>query len=94
MPDTNENFVFKILSTLDVSKSTGLVSSGPRLLKILSPVTTNSITFIAQKCILQRDIFLAVGKTLTVNPLYKGGAKDEIIRLSSYFHIAHTIKTA
>ena len=42
-----------------------------------SPVITNSITFIAQKCI-SKGYAPSCWKEAKVNPLYKGGAKDEI----------------
>ena len=53
LPDIDEHFVFKFLSTLDVSKSTGLDGIGPRLLKLASGAITKSITYIAKKCISQ-----------------------------------------
>ena len=76
MLDIDENLIFKFLSTLDVSKSTGSDSIGLRLLKMSSPVITNSITFIAQKCN-PKGYFPSCWKEATVNPLYKGDAKDE-----------------
>ena len=73
LPDINEKFVFKFLLTLDVSKSTGLNNIGSMLLIIFSSVITLQTTLIsslknAPSC----------WKEATVNPLYKGGAKDEI----------------
>ena len=51
LPYITESFVYKFLSILDVSKSTGLDGIGPRLLKLSSSVITRSITYIAQACI-------------------------------------------
>ena len=61
--DIKVHFIFKFLSTLDISKSTGLDSIGPRLLKISSPVITNSITFIGQNFI-SKVCSLVVGNKL------------------------------
>ena len=46
LPELDENFVFKFLSTLDISKATGLDGTGPKLLKISSGIITKSITYI------------------------------------------------
>ena len=79
LPDIDEHFVFKFLSTLDdVSKSTGLDGIGPRLLKLASDAVTKSITYIAKKCISQGN-FPGSWKRVRVNPLHKGGAKDAIL---------------
>ena len=78
LPYITESFVFKFLSTFDdVSKSTGLDGIGPRLLKLSSSVITRSITYIAQACI-SKGYFPNSWKQAEVNPLYKGGAKEEI----------------
>ena len=53
LPDIDEPFVFKFLSALDVSKSTGLHGIGTRLLKHASSAITKSIPYIAKKCISQ-----------------------------------------
>ena len=53
LPDIDEPFVFKFLSALDVSKSTGLHGIGTRLLKHASSAITKSISYIAKKCISQ-----------------------------------------
>ena len=75
LPDINENCVFKFLSTLNVSESTGLDSIGPRLLNISSPVITNSIIFIAQKCISNGYVPSCWNEAM-VNPLHRS-AEDE-----------------
>ena len=49
LPQVNENFVHTFLSTLDVSKSTGLDGIGLRLLKLSSGVITKSLTVIVNK---------------------------------------------
>ena len=51
LPELDENFVFKFLSTLDISKATGLDGIGPKLLKIASGIITKSITYIVNNCI-------------------------------------------
>ena len=73
----DENFVFKFLSTLDISKATGLDGIGPKLLKISSDIITKSITYIVNNCI-RSGKFPISWKLAKVNPLYKGGAKDDI----------------
>ena len=45
LPELDENFVFKFLSTFDFSKATGLDGIGPKLLKLSSGVITKSITY-------------------------------------------------
>ena len=73
----DEPFVFKFLSALDVSKSTGLGGKGPGLWKLTSGAITKSITYIPKKCISQGN-FPASWKRARVNPLHKGGAKDDV----------------
>ena len=77
LPELDENFVFKFLSTLDISKATGLDGNGPKLLKISSGIITKSITYIVNNCI-RSGKFPTSWKLAKVNPLYKGGAKDGI----------------
>ena len=52
LPEIDESFVFKYLSTLAVSKATGLDGIGPKLLKLSSGIITKSITDIMNKCII------------------------------------------
>ena len=73
LPYITESFVYKLLSILDVSKSTGLDGIGSRLLKLCSSIITKSITYIAQACI-SKGYFPDSWKQAKVNPLYKGGA--------------------
>ena len=77
LPAIEENFVFKYLSTLDTSKATGLDGIGPRLLTISSRIITKSITYIVNKCI-SNGIFPSLWKQAKVNPLFKGGDKDDV----------------
>ena len=77
LPELDENFVFKFLSTLDISKATGLDGIGPKFLKISSGIFTKSITYIVNNCI-RSGKFPTSWKRAKVNPLYKGGAKDDI----------------
>ena len=77
LPELDENFVFKFLSTLDVSKATGLDGIGPKLLKLSSGIITKSITYIVKNCI-RNGKFPTSWKLAKVNPLYEGGAKDYI----------------
>ena len=58
LSDIDELFVFKFLSALDVSKSTALDGIGPRLLKLASGAITESITYIAKKCISQGNLII------------------------------------
>lgn len=77
LPEIDETFVFKFLSSLDISKATGLDGIGPRLLKLSSPVITKSITFVVRQSLLTGK-FPSLWKQAKVNPLHKGGAKEEI----------------
>ena len=77
LPAIEENFVFKYLSTLETSKATGLDDIGPRLLKLSSGIITKSITYIVNKCI-SNGIFPSLWKQAKVNPLFKGGDKDDV----------------
>ncbi|MES9882533.1 MAG: reverse transcriptase family protein [Sedimenticola sp.] len=76
IPEINEEFVYKFLSHLDVSKATGLDFIGPRLLKIASASITPSITYIINTSITS-GTFPKTWKQAKVNPIYKSGAKDE-----------------
>ena len=67
LPDIDEPFVFRFLSALDVSKSTGLDGIGPRLLMLASGAVTKSITYIAKK--FHKVIFQRLGN----KPLHKEG---------------------
>ena len=69
LPDIDEPFVFKFSSALAVSKSTDLDGA--------SGAITKSIKYIANKCISQGN-FSSSWKRARVNPLHKGGAKDDI----------------
>ena len=84
LPEIEENFVFKYLSTLDISKATGLYGIGPRLLKPSSGIITKSITYIVNKCI-SNGIFPNLWKQAKVNPLFKGGDRDDV---NNYRHIS------
>ena len=77
LPNIDENFVFNFLSTLDVSKATGLDGVGPRLPKLSSGIIAKSLTVIANKC-LTSGRFPSIWKQAKVSPLHKGGAKDEL----------------
>ena len=77
LPEIDEKFVFNFLSTLDVSKSTGLDGIGPRLLKLSSGVITKSLTFIVRKSI-ENGVFPLSWKQAKVTPLFKNGSRDEI----------------
>ena len=78
LPDIGEPFVFKFLSALDISKSTGLDGIGPRLLKLACSAISKSITYIAKKSISQGN-FPASWNRARVNLLHNGVAKDDII---------------
>ena len=78
MPEIDENFVFRYLSTLAVSKATGLDGIGPKMLKLSSGIITKSITYIVNKCILYNGHFPDSWKQAKVNALFKSGAKDDI----------------
>ena len=73
---TNETFVRKFLTNLNVNQSTGLDNIGPKILK-LAKVLTPSLTFIVNKSILS-DEFPSYWKETKVKPLLKSGANDDI----------------
>ncbi|MCG8078589.1 MAG: hypothetical protein JAY75_20420 [Candidatus Thiodiazotropha taylori] len=77
LPKMDENFAYNYLSTLDVSKATGLDGIGPKLLKLSSGIIYRSICFIANQCISNGN-FPRSWKEAKVSPLYKGGAKDDV----------------
>ena len=77
LPDIDESFVFKFLSTLDISKATGMDGVGPRLLKLSSCIIAKSLTTIANKC-LSSGNFPAIWKQAKVSPLHNGGTKEEM----------------
>ncbi|MES9881480.1 MAG: reverse transcriptase family protein, partial [Sedimenticola sp.] len=77
IPETNEQFVHKYLSSLDVTKATGLDNMGPRLLKLSAIVIAPSITLLVNKSI-NSCTFPDVWKNAKVSPLLKSGAKDEV----------------
>ena len=77
LPEIDENFVIRYLSTLDVSKATGLYGIGPKMLKLSSGIITKSIKYIVNKCILYGH-FPDSWKQAKVNPLFKRGAKYDI----------------
>ena len=70
---TNILYTHFYLSSLDISKATGLDGIGLRILKVSSGITTKSITYIAQKC-LSAGEFPSSWKQAKVTPLHKGGA--------------------
>ena len=74
---TNETFVWKFLTNLNVNKSTGLDNIGPKILKLAANVLTPSLTFIVNKSILSGE-FPRYWKEAKVKPLFKSGAKDDI----------------
>ena len=77
LPNIDENFVLNFLSTLNVSKATGLDGVGPRLLKLSSGIIAKSLTVFANKCLISGR-FPSIWKQAKVSPLHKGGAKDEL----------------
>ena len=83
LPEIDENFDFNILSTLDISKSTGLDGIGPRLLKLSSGVIIKSLTFIVRKSI-ENGVFPLSWNQAKVTPLFKNGSRDEINNYRPY----------
>ena len=71
------SFVSNYLSSIDVAKSTGLNSIGPRLLKIVPNVLTPCITYIIDKS-LASGVFPRIWKHAKVNPVFKTGSKDDV----------------
>ena len=77
LTEIDENIDFRYLSTLDVSKATGLDGIGPKMLKLSSGIITKSIIYIVNKCILCGH-FPDSWKQAKGNPLFKSGEKDNI----------------
>ena len=77
IPLVNCSFVRNYLSSIDVAKSTGLDSIGPRLLKIAPNVLTPGITYMINKS-LASGVFPGIWKHAKVNPIFKAGSKDDV----------------
>jgi hypothetical protein len=77
IPLISEREVCKYLKQLDVAKSTGLDTIGPRLLKKAAPFIAEALTMIINKSILQSS-FPNLWKSAKVKPLFKSGDKDSI----------------
>ena len=95
LPDIDESFVFQFLSTLDISKATGMDGVGPRLLKLSSGIIAKSLTTIANKC-LSSGSFPAIWKQAKISPLHKGGTKEELNSyrpISIYQHCRNHLKS-
>ena len=61
--------------SIDVAKSTGFDSIGPRLLKIAPNALTPGITYMINKS-LASGVFPGIWKYAKVNPISKAGSKD------------------
>ena len=77
IPLTNQAFIKTFLSNLNVNKSTGLDTIGPKILKMSANVITPSILFIVNKSI-SLNQFPNIWKEAKVKPLFKSGSKDDI----------------
>ena len=88
LPDIDENFVFKFLSTLDVAKATGLDGVGPRLLKLPSSIIAKSLTVIVNKCP-SSGRFPSIWKQAKVSPLHKGAILTSLSKLLEKFKQKH-----
>ena len=88
LPEIDENFVFRYLSTLDVSKATGLDGIGPKMLKLSSGIITKSITYIVNKCILYGH-FPDSWKQAKLNPFLKVVQKMILIIMVQYQSYQH-----
>ena len=77
IPLVNCSFVSNYLSSIDVAKSTGLDSIGPRLLKIAPNVLTPGITYMINKS-LASGVFPGIWKHAKVNPIFKAGSKYDV----------------
>jgi hypothetical protein len=72
---TNEDEVFKLLCSLDPSKSIGPDGIGPKILKIAAPIT-KSLAYILNQSILS-GCFPDQLKEARVTPLFKDGFTDD-----------------
>ena len=77
IPLTNHAFIRNFLSNLNVNKSTGLDSIGPRILKMSTDIIAPSLLFIVNKSITSGK-FPSVWKEAKVKPLYKAGSKEDL----------------
>ncbi|KAK3098946.1 hypothetical protein FSP39_024557 [Pinctada imbricata] len=71
-----ETEVFHLLNKLDVNKSAGIDTIGPRILKISAPVITKPLTTMINMSIAS-GIFPDKLKTAKVTPIYKKGDKSD-----------------
>lgn len=77
IPYISIDMVNKMLSSLDISKSTGLDEIGPRFLKLSAASIYPVIHHILNLSISQ-SIFPDVWKSAKVNPLFKSGSKHDV----------------
>ena len=89
IPLITENEVFKALSTLDITKSTGVDKISPMFLKISSASISPHLTHIINTSI-KSNTFPDLWKTAIVYPLHKSGSKanldkKKIIGLYPYY---------
>ena len=71
----SENQVFKLLNKLNSSKSAGVDTVGPRILKLAAPVISRPIAHIINTSIKQ-GIFPDELKKAKVSPIFKSGDKE------------------
>ena len=71
----SENQVFKLLNKLNSSKSAGVDTVGPRILKLAAPVISRAIAHIINTSIKQ-GIFPDELKKAKVSPIFKSGDKE------------------
>ena len=76
MPQLTTDKVMKYLNNLDVRKPAGTDDIGPRLLRMASPIITESLAFICNLSI-KTGSFPAKWKEAKVKPLHKGGPSND-----------------
>ena len=73
----SENQVFKLLNKLNSSKSAGVDTVGPRILKLAAPVINRAIAHIINTSIKQ-GIFPDELKKAKVSPIFKSGDNETV----------------
>ena len=74
---TNKSEIEKIIKSLDSNKSSDIYGMSPKLLKILSPAISETLSNIFNKSF-ALGVFPDHMKLATITPIFKGGSKLDV----------------
>ena len=74
---TNKSEIEKIIKSLDSNKSSDIYGMSPKLLKILSPAISETLSNIFNKSF-ALGVFPDQMKLATITPIFKGGSKLDV----------------